>query len=278
MKNVSESHKTLIRIVAAGLMAALVYAGNYLQIQIPNGILLTRIHLGNSMCLLAGLLFGPVIGGLSSGIGAALFDLFTPAYVLSAPYTFISKFAMGYAAGALMKALTRKNSEKAVSNAMIAGISGQLTYIVLYLLKSFFTVLIINGANDASYAAAWTAVGNNSITSTINAVAAVVISVPLAIALKKALRSTEIGELINAPAPEKKGWLNPLTGTLTVLVCILTTAYCMNIAAQSKIEKAQNEEKQQLEDRMTELENKIDMLAENQGFVFPAETEITEDN
>ena len=51
----------------------------------------------------------------------------------------------------------------------------------------------------------------------------------------------------------------------------------MNIAAQSKIEKAQNEEKQQLEDRITELENKLDMLAENQGFEFPAETEASEE-
>ena len=45
----SVSRKTLYRIIIVGLMAALVYAGNYLQIKIPNGVLVTRIHLGNSM-------------------------------------------------------------------------------------------------------------------------------------------------------------------------------------------------------------------------------------
>ena len=57
-------NKKLATIVAVGLMAALVFVGNYLQIKIPNGVLITRIHFGNSMCILAGLLFGALPGGL----------------------------------------------------------------------------------------------------------------------------------------------------------------------------------------------------------------------
>ena len=47
-------NKKLTFIIAVGLMAALCFVGNYIQIKIPNGVLITRVHLGNSMCLLAG--------------------------------------------------------------------------------------------------------------------------------------------------------------------------------------------------------------------------------
>lgn len=135
--NMSAKRKQLYRIIAVGLMAALVYVGNYLQIKIPNGVLVTRIHLGNSMCLLAGLLFGGLSGGLSSGIGAALFDLFDPVYITSAPYTFFSKFAMGFTAGKLRK----KADDKAV--VIISAAVGQLVYIILYLGKVYFSMIIL---------------------------------------------------------------------------------------------------------------------------------------
>ena len=81
----SSGRRKLYSIIIVGLMAALVYVGNYLQIKIPNGALVTRIHLGNSMCLLAGLLFGRLKGGLASGTGAGLYVLFGPVYIVSAP-------------------------------------------------------------------------------------------------------------------------------------------------------------------------------------------------
>jgi len=36
---------------------------------------ISRIHLGNAFCLLAGFVMGPIGGGLASGIGAMLYDL-----------------------------------------------------------------------------------------------------------------------------------------------------------------------------------------------------------
>jgi uncharacterized membrane protein len=185
--NMSTKRMRLYRVVAIGLMAALVYAGNYLQIKIPNGILVTRIHLGNSMCLLAGLLFGGLSGGLSSGIGAALFDLFDPVYITSAPYTFISKFAMGFTAGKLR----RTANDKVV--VVISAAIGQLVYIVLYLLKVYFSLVIVGSTQQAALAA----VGTSAVASTINGILAVVISVPLYFALKAALKSTSIYALID---------------------------------------------------------------------------------
>ena len=257
--------KNLLRLTTIGLMAALVYLGNYLQIEIPNGILVTRIHLGNSMCLLAGLLFGGMSGGLSSGIGAAFFDLFNPAYILSSPYTFFSKFAMGFAAGKL----NRKNADGAVPiySTIIAAVIGQLVYIVLYLIKSYFTVLIIGGTPEA----AWAAVATNSIVSVINAGLAVVISVPLYIALRKVLARTEVGRLLGGVS-EKKGYFNPLTAVLTVFAIVTTVVFSINLAAQPKITAAQEKEKAALQSEISVLEEKIDKLYSELGVEMPQTT------
>ncbi len=251
----TKSRKNLYGIIVVGLMAALVYAGNYLQIKIPNGVLITRIHLGNSMCLLAGLLFGGLRGGLASGIGAGLFDLFDPAYVVSAPYTFISKFAMGLTAGLLKK----KND---TAHTVAAAVCGQLVYIVLYLLKSYFTVIILGGTSQA----AWAAVGTNAITSSVNAALAVVISVPLYFALRKALKGTGIYPFIagndtadEAPA-EKTGWFNPVTIALTAFSAVVTLVFTINLAAANKVKAAQEEKEQYYIERISSLESEIDYL------------------
>lgn len=178
-------NQKLLSIVIVGLMAALVYVGNYMQIKIPNGVLVTRIHLGNSMCLLAGLLFGRLRGGLSSGIGAAMYDLFDPKYITSAPYTFLSKFAMSFVAGHLAK-----RGERA--SIIGAAIAGQLTYIVLYLGKTFVSQLLLGEPVQVIMKT----VGVNAVTSTINGILACVISVPLYFALSKALAKTGMAAFI----------------------------------------------------------------------------------
>ncbi|MCM1053971.1 MAG: ECF transporter S component [Bacteroides sp.] len=256
------ANKRIMKIVTVGLMAALVYVGNYLSFPIPNGLLVTRIHLGNSMCLLAGLLFCGSTGGIASGIGAAMYDLFNPAYVLSAPYTFISKFAMGFAAGKL----NRRNADGRIPllTTVIAAVFGQLTYIVLYLVKSFFTVLILGGTVEA----AWIAVGTNAVTSSVNAVLAVVISVPLYIALKAALSKTPVRALINEKT-ESKGHFNPVTVGLAVFAFISVTVYTLDLSVQTKLQKQEAEEKAALEERLEDYENRLDHLYEQLGIEPP---------
>lgn len=207
-------NKKLSFIIAVGLMAALCYVGNYLQIKIPNGVLITRVHLGNSMCLLAGILFGGPIGGLASGIGAALYDLFDPIYIISAPFTFLSKFAMGYVAGMIAKSAKRLASETV--HMSVAAVLGQLTYIVLYLSKTYITQIILGYEVETALAA----VGTNAITSTINAVLAVIISVPLYFALKKPLSITYFKDLVAARNESKHKWYVKLA----VVVIFITIA------------------------------------------------------
>ncbi len=211
----------LYTIVSVALMAALVYVGNYLQIKIPNGVLVTRIHLGNSMCLLAGLLFGGKRGGLSSGIGAALYDVFDPIYIFSAPYTFFSKFAMGWVCGKL-----NKREGKEFSTALIAAIVGQLTYILLYIVKSFVTILIIGGTVETALIAAST----NLVTSLINGTIAVLIAVPLYFVLKKALRTSGFRPLI-----DEKGESGKKTSLLTIAITAVIIAVIAFLAIRLSV-------------------------------------------
>jgi len=256
----SSGRRRLYSIIIVGLMAALVYVGNYLQIKIPNGALVTRIHLGNSMCLLAGLLFGRLKGGLASGIGAGLYDLFDPVYIVSAPYTFFSKFAMGFTAGHIRKH-GPANEKKAV---IVGAIVGQLVYIVLYLLKTFISQILLG--EPVSVALKLT--GVNAVTSTINGVLACVIAVPLYFALSKALAHTGIAEFITE-REEKKGWFNPLTAGLTIFAIIVTTLYTIDLANTNKVEKKQAEKEAAYAAQIDDLQYQINYLTSELGIEIP---------
>ena len=199
-------NKKLATIVAVGLMAALCFVGNYLQIKIPNGVLITRIHFGNSMCLLAGLLFGAVPGGLAAGIGAGLYDLLDPVYIISAPFTFLSKFAMGYICGYLAKSEKRLGNETA--HVAVSGIIGQLTYILLYICRTYAVQRLAYGS---AVQTAITASATNLLTSSINAVVAVAVSVPLYFALLKPLKSTYFRDIIVGREDRSGKWYVKLT-------------------------------------------------------------------
>ena len=263
----TSGNRKLYSLVIVGLMAALVYAGNYLQIKIPNGTLVTRIHLGNSMCLLAGLLFGRLTGGLASGIGAALYDLFDPVYIVSAPYTFFSKFAMGFTAGHLRK--HGVTNEK--TSVVLGAVAGQLVYIVLYLLKTFISQILLG--EPASVALKLTSV--NAVTSTINGVLACVIAIPLYFALSKALAHTGIAPFITEKE-ESKGWLNPLTALLTAFAVVVTALYTINLANTHKLEKKQAEKEAAYAAQIDDLRYQIDYLKSYLEVEIPEREEAAE--
>ena len=175
MGNTSTQKKiNIYKLVAIGLMSALVFAGNFISIPLVNE---TRIHVGNAICLLSGLLFGGISGGLASGIGGALYDLTNPLYITSAPVTFISKFAMGWTAGQL----NRSKIKNPFVRALISALVGQIVYIVLYL---------------GTFKAAATIMLAKAVTSLINGGIAVVVSVPLYFAIKKAFSASKFRSLI----------------------------------------------------------------------------------
>ena len=271
-QQVTEQRKKLLFMVSVGMMAALVFVGNYLQFKIPVSIGdVTRVHLGNSMCLLAGLLFGPGVGGLASGIGAGLYDLFDPVYIVSAPYTFCSKFAMGFLAGLLGRAAFRKEGKSRVLQVILAGVVGQLAYIFLYLLKSYVTLRLVGTASQAAFLAVIPKIA----ASTVNAVAAVVISVPLSIALRKALSRTAFFSVMTVQK-ENKGYFNPVTIALTIFCCAVTMVFAMYLSATNKIKAEDQKKIDTLQAQIDAQQAQLDYLAEQLNIELPQPEESSD--
>lgn len=120
----------LYKLTVTGLMAALCYvAFTYIQIPIPvPGGDTVALHIGNAFCVLAALLLGGVYGGLAGSIGMTIADLLNPAYVTSAPKTFILKFLIGLIAGFVahkIAHITKDHSKKYVFKwSLIASVCG----------------------------------------------------------------------------------------------------------------------------------------------------------
>ncbi|MGL5435045.1 MAG: ECF transporter S component [Lachnospiraceae bacterium] len=178
-----EEKVTIQKMCLVGLMAAMVYvASAFLQIPIPTVIGNTRLHMGNVMCLLSGLLLGPLCGGMAAGIGSAFFDLTNPAYISSAPFTFVFKFLMAWLCGRLY--LSFRHKRNIVFYSVVAAAAGNLLYIVLYLGQSFFEAAVFL---QQPVAGVVLSVIQKGTVSTMNGVIAVIAAVPLSLAIRPAL-------------------------------------------------------------------------------------------
>ncbi len=180
---------TTFQLVGTALMAALVFVSNYLSFPIPVAVgAPTRIHLANAFCVLSGLLLGPIGGGLAAGIGSFLYDLTNPLYIAGSPFTFAFKFLLAFVAAKI--AYSRGRKAENVTWNLIGAIGGSLTYIVLYLGKTFVDNALLRMPLIPSLTLIWTKFG----ASAANAVIAVVISVPLCLAIQKALQKSRLLE------------------------------------------------------------------------------------
>lgn len=165
---------TLRDVILLGLMAALVLIFSGLRIYIPLPVDHAAIQFGNIMCVLSGLMLGP-LGGLSSAVGSCLYDLFNPVYAPEAWITFLTKFFIGFLAGLIAHWGGRNGARRGWNLAGAA--AGSLAYVVLYLGKS-----LIMGRYVFSLAAGspmMLYIVPKAATSLVNAVIAVVVAVPL---------------------------------------------------------------------------------------------------
>jgi len=186
-QNSSPAKFGLYDVVVIGLMAAVCFVTTYfLRIEIPTPAGLTNLKIGNIFCLLAGLLFGGLRGGLAAGIGSMFFDLLNPLYVTSAPFTLVFFFMMGFVCG-LISHLGGRRGENLLFN-IIGAASGALSYFVLHIGKSIIQ-LVLAGSD---FSAAVVACSTKMITSGINAVVAVAASVALVIPLRLALKKAGV--------------------------------------------------------------------------------------
>ena len=132
------SNALITRIVFTGVMAAIICV--ITTFRIPLGQ--SKVHFANSMCLLSGLLLGPVWGGTAAGLGSAIYDVVLGGYgFFDALITFVSKFAMAWVTGILYRAWVlnkgEKNWKEELLPLVISCVLGALTYVALYMLKTW---------------------------------------------------------------------------------------------------------------------------------------------
>ena len=138
MKNEKFSVQDLAKI---GVLAAVIFVTTkFISIPIPTPLGKTAIHFGNVMCILGGLLFGALPGGLAAGIGSCIVDLMDPAWAPEFWITFINKFIMAFVAGLIMY-LGKPSRAKTI----IAAVAGAISYVAAYLAKTLIMQYYILG-------------------------------------------------------------------------------------------------------------------------------------
>ena len=156
------------KIAFVAVLAALVYVVTIFRFP----LLGSKVHLGNAVCLLSGLLMGPGAGGLAAGLGSALNDSLYGGYdFIQSAITFVSKFAMAWVCGKI--AFARGREAKSHGQNIAAAVIGALTYVALYMLKTFIYQKFVYGYPAA---AVLVTMGSKLPGSLINAVAAFIVA------------------------------------------------------------------------------------------------------
>ena len=189
-----EEHKTdTKKLVLAAMMAALCYIGfTFFKIDIAVGSEKTAFHLGNVFCVLAALLLGGMWGGLAGAVGMTVADL-TTAYVTSAPKTFLLKLGIGLIVGLVAHKgfkLSKATEPKKITVAtVVSSIAGMAFNIVADpVVGYFYKTYLLGVPQDA--AKIWAKIG--ALTTTVNAVIAVVVASIAYLALRPALKKAKL--------------------------------------------------------------------------------------
>ena len=186
-------NEKLLKLVMTGVFAALSYVVfTFLQIKItlPGGDA-TSIHLGNAVCVLGALLLGGLYGGAGGAIGMTIGDLLDPYYILYAPKTFILKLCIGLITGLIAHRLghisTEKDNARVLKWTIAAAVGGLLFNVIFDPLVGYFYKRLILGRPAADVTLAW-----NIASTSINAVTSTVVSVVVYMALRPALKRSDL--------------------------------------------------------------------------------------
>lgn len=178
----------------AALFAALCYIGfTYCKIDIPVGSESTAFHLGNVFCVMAALLLGGFWGGMAGAVGMTLADL-TTSYVTSAPKTFFLKLCIGLIVGFFAHKIFHLSEEKERKiplpvATVISCSAGMLFNIIADPLVGYLYKTYIFGIPQ-DIAKALEKISR--LTTSVNAVIAVAAATLLYLALRRAMRRTNL--------------------------------------------------------------------------------------
>lgn len=185
----------LRKLCMAALFAALCYVGfAYFQIKIPVGDDATSFHLGNVFCVLAALILGGLWGGLAGAVGMTIGDLLDPVYITSAPKTFLLKLCIGLIAGLVAHKVFHisKDAQRKVPLPVATVIScaaGMAFNVVADpVVGYFYKTYVLGVPQDASKILA--KIG--ALTTSVNAVIAVIAATVFYLALRPALKKTKL--------------------------------------------------------------------------------------
>ncbi len=167
----------LLRLIFAAVLAAMVFVVTLFRFP----LLGSQVHFANAVCLLSGLLLGPVWGGAAAGMGSFLYDLCLynkgPVNLL---ITFVTKFLMATICALVFRAFGKKRREPAPL--VICCVAGALSYVVMYMLKSGIDGVI-------SGKAFWGVIATKFPASIINAGAAIIATPIFYSAVRPALKA-----------------------------------------------------------------------------------------
>ena len=164
-----------------GVMIAIIYVVTMFRFP----FLGSKVHFANAMCLLSGLLFGPLYGAVAAGLGSAVYDLFNGYTIIEAAITFVSKAAMAYVCAMIV--WKGKDYVENFVRTCVACVLGALTYVALYMLKTFiFQAFVYGYPMDA----VWATMLSKFIPSLINAVFAMIAAPVLMRAIYPMLKAT----------------------------------------------------------------------------------------
>ena len=186
--------KQTLTLAMSALFAALCYIGfSYFRIDIPVGTEKTAFHLGNVFCVLAALFIGGFWGGMSGAVGMTIADL-TTGYVTSAPKTFLLKLCIGLVAGFLAHKVFHisKEEERKVPLPIATVLScaaGMAFNVVADPVVGYFYKTYILGVPQEA-AAIWAKMG--AVTTLVNAVVAVIVASIFYLALRPALKRSNL--------------------------------------------------------------------------------------
>lgn len=183
----------MLKLVMTGVFAALSYVVfTFLQIKItlPGGDA-TSIHLGNAVCVLGALLLGGFYGGLGGAIGMTIGDLLDPYYIIYAPKTFLLKLCIGLITGLIAHKLghisTEQDTSKVLRWTIAAAVGGLLFNVIFDPLVGYFYKRMILGKPAADVTLAW-----NIASTSINAVTSTIVAVAVYMALRPALKKSDL--------------------------------------------------------------------------------------
>lgn len=181
------------RLTQAGLLTALCYIGfAFFKIDIPAGTEKASFHFGNVFCVLAALLLGGYWGGLAGAVGMTIGDL-TTTYVTSAPKTFLLKLCIGLIVGLVAHGifkLSRSHSPKYVTGVTILACAcGMVFNVVADPLVGYFYKTYLFGVPQDITAIL---VKISALTTSVNAVVAVIAASIIYLALRPAMRRADL--------------------------------------------------------------------------------------